>query len=113
MLPEASVKAVNQNTNVETAVVTTSAGVFRMPALPPGTYRFTVSAPGFKTIIRENVNLSVAQTLTVDFALEVGNVTDQVTVTAETPLLETAHSPSRTRNAAETSEGFEWQPSNG
>lgn len=88
-LPNASVKAVNQDTNVETAVVSTSAGVFRMPALPPGTYRFTVSAPGFKTAIRENVNLSVAQTLTVDFTLDVGNVTDQVTVTAETPLLET------------------------
>ena len=88
-LPNATVKAVNQETNVETSVVTTSAGVFRIPALPPGTYRFTVSAPGFKTVLRENVNLSVAQTLTLDFTLDVGNVTDQVTVTAETPLLET------------------------
>ncbi len=89
VVPGATVKAVNVATNVEIQAQTTSAGVYRMPYLPPGTYRLTVSAPGFKTAVRENVVLSVAQTLTVDFALEVGAVTDTVTVSAETPLLET------------------------
>ncbi|HXG46165.1 MAG TPA: carboxypeptidase regulatory-like domain-containing protein, partial [Methylomirabilota bacterium] len=85
----ATVRAINVATNVETPVTTTSAGVYRMPYLPPGTYRLLASAPGFKTAIRENVILAVAQTLTVDFVLEVGQVTDQVTVSAEPPLLET------------------------
>lgn len=89
LLPGATVKATNIGTNVETVAVTTSAGVYRLPYLPPGPYRFNVSAPGFKTLVRDNVTLSVAQTLTVDFTMEVGNVTDQITVTAETPLLET------------------------
>lgn len=89
VVPGATVKAVNIATNVETQAQTTSAGVYRMPYLPPGTYRLTVTAPGFKTAVRDNVVLSVAQTLTVDFALEVGAVTDTVTVSAETPLLET------------------------
>jgi hypothetical protein len=85
----ATVRAINVATNVETPVTTTSAGVYRMPYLPPGTYRLSASAPGFKTSVRENVILAVAQTLTVDFVLEVGQVTDQITVSAEPPLLET------------------------
>ena len=88
VIPGATVKALNVATGVETTVQTTSTGVYRIPYLPPGTYRLTVSSDGFKTAIRENVILSVAQTLTVDFTLEVGAVTDQVTVSAEPPLLE-------------------------
>ena len=82
VLPNATVKATNTGTGVETTATSTSAGVYRLPYLPPGTYRFSVTAPGFKTVVRDNVNLSVAQTLTIDFTMEVGNVADQVTVTA-------------------------------
>ena len=89
IVPGATVKAVNTATNIETEVKTTSAGVFRMPYLPPGTYKITASATGFKSSVRENVILSVAQTLTLDFALEVGQVVDQVTVSSDPPLLET------------------------
>ena len=78
----ATVKMLNPATGVEFTTVTTDAGVYRMPSLPPGTYRITVTSPGFKSAVRDNVGLSVAQTLTVDFTLEVGNVTDQVTVSA-------------------------------
>jgi hypothetical protein len=85
----AAVKLTNLATSVETAVNTTEAGVFRIPYLQPGTYRVSVSAPGFKTALRDNVILAVAQTLTLDFTLEVGAVTDQVTVSSEPPLLET------------------------
>lgn len=88
-IPTAEVRVINVQTNVETVATTTSAGIYRLPYLQPGIYRFTVTAPGFKTVIRDNVNLAVAQTLTLDFTLEVGQVTEQVTVTAETPLLET------------------------
>jgi len=84
-----TVKAINVATNIETTVQTTSAGVYRLPYLPPATYRLSVSAPGFKSAARENVILSVAQTLTLDFQLEVGAVTEQITVSSETPLLET------------------------
>ena len=44
----ASVKAVNPATGSETSTVTTEAGVYRMPYLPPGTYRITASSPGFR-----------------------------------------------------------------
>src|SRR3954452_6204899 len=85
----ASVRTVNPETGVEFTTVTTEAGVYRMPSLPPGTYRITVTAPGFKSALRNNVALQVAQTLTLDFALEVGSNAEQITVSAESPLLET------------------------
>jgi hypothetical protein len=85
----ASVKVLNPATGVDLTAVVTDAGVFRMPSLSPGTYRVTASAAGFKTAVRENVVLGVAQTLTIDFRLEVGNVSDSITVSSEAPLLET------------------------
>jgi hypothetical protein len=85
----ATVKVVNPANGVEFTSVTTEAGVYRMPSLSPGTYRITVSASGFKGAIRQNVVLAVAQTLTVDFKLEVGNISEQITVSSEAPLLET------------------------
>jgi hypothetical protein len=89
VVPGAAVKAVNVATGIETNAQATNAGVYRMPYLPPGTYRLSVTAAGFKSAVRENVILAVAQTLTVDFTLEVGQVTDSVTVSSEPPLLET------------------------
>jgi hypothetical protein len=85
----ATVRVVNPATGVENTGSTTEAGVFRFPYLIPGTYRLSVSAPGFKQSVRDNVVLSVAQTLTLDFILEVGNVSDSVTVSSDPPLLET------------------------
>lgn len=85
----ATVKILNPATGVELNATTTDAGVYRLPSLMPGTYRITVSAPGFKSAVRENIVLAVAQTLTVDFKLEVGAVTDSITVSSDPPLLET------------------------
>jgi hypothetical protein len=85
----AVVKATNIATGVEATSPTTEAGVYRLPYLQPGPYRLTVSAPGFKSALRDNINLAVAQTLTLDFALEVGSAAEQVTVSAEAPMLET------------------------
>src|ERR1041385_6718945 len=88
----AAIKVVNPETGIEFSTVTTDAGVYRMPSLPAGTYRMTVTSPGFKAAVRDNVVLSVAQTLTVDFTLEVGNATDSVTVSSDPPLIETSTS---------------------
>ena len=80
----ASVKILNPAMGVELAATTTDAGVYRLPSLMPGTYRISVSAPGFKTSVREDVVVAVAQTLTVDFLLEVSAVTDSITVSTST-----------------------------
>lgn len=88
-VPGATVKATELNTNVETTATTNDSGVYRMPYMPLGTYRIVASKPGFKSAVADNVTLRVAQTLTVDLKLEVGNITEQIRVSAEAPPLET------------------------
>src|SRR6478752_2009943 len=60
----ATVKIVNPATGLEFNTNTTDAGIYRMPSLPSGTYKITVTSAGFKASVRDNVALSVAQTLT-------------------------------------------------
>jgi len=90
VVPGAVVKATEPTTNVETTAITTDAGIYRMPYMPAGTYRISVTKPGFQTTIRENITLHVAQTLTVDFSLKLGGLSEQVTVSAEGTLLESS-----------------------
>ena len=85
----ATVKATNVATGVETETTATEAGIYRLPLLQPGTYQLRVTHAGFKSAVRDNVNLGVAQTLTIDFNLEVGAITDSVTVSSEPQQLET------------------------
>ncbi|MFN7994111.1 MAG: carboxypeptidase regulatory-like domain-containing protein [Bryobacteraceae bacterium] len=88
VVPGAAVVAVENSTRVETTATTTSAGAYTLPYLPPGTYTLRVSSPGFRTATADNVTLRAAQTLTVNITLEVGQVNEQVTVSAEPPVLE-------------------------
>src|SRR5262245_6123850 len=90
VVPNAEVTALNKETNVETKAMTTDAGVYRLPYLPTGTYKITVKASGFQTAVADNVSLRVAQTLTVDIKLQAGQVSESITVSASTPLLESS-----------------------
>ncbi len=92
LVPHAEVLIANKATGVETKTATTDAGVYRAPYVEPGTYRVSASVRGFKTAVRDNVAVLVAQTVTLDFSLEVGEITEQVTVSAEAPLLESSTS---------------------
>ena len=75
-------------TNVETGIVrkaaTEAAGNYRVMSLPAGRYRVSAAAAGFKKANRESVELQVDQDLRLDFDLEVGDVRQEVTVTATT-----------------------------
>ena len=88
----AQVTAVNVGTNVESATVSNNEGLYRIPAMRPGTYRVIVTAAGFKRFLRDNVDLRVGVTLPINANLEVGAVADTVEVTSVTPLLETESS---------------------
>ena len=88
-IPGVTVTALEVQTKVETRAVSTDSGVFRIPYLQPGLYRLTVTKTGFRSAAVDNVALRVAQTLTVDFKMEVGQVSDSVSVSAEPPLIET------------------------
>jgi carboxypeptidase family protein/TonB-dependent receptor-like protein len=79
--------------SVQTGTVYTGAssatGNFTFAQLPPGTYELTVTVPGFKNFIRQNIVVQVTQTVRIDVLLEVGAATESVTVSAETSLLKT------------------------
>ncbi|MGH9308251.1 MAG: carboxypeptidase-like regulatory domain-containing protein, partial [Vicinamibacterales bacterium] len=71
VLVGAAVIATNVETNVESKATTTDAGVYVIPYLPNGLYRVRVTAAGFRPAEADQVTLRAAQTLTLDFKLEV------------------------------------------
>ena len=89
IVPTATVKAKNLATEGISTATTNAAGSYSLLFLTPGRYSVTVESPGFKQFVRENLVLSTAERGTLDVALQVGQVDDRVTVTAEAPLLET------------------------
>ena len=89
VVPNAPVEVRNTETNVPFPTQTTGTGAYTVPRLPPGSYSVSVTAPGFKKLIRAGITVGADQTLPLDLSLEVGASTDSVTVTAEATLLKT------------------------
>ncbi|PYV12178.1 MAG: TonB-dependent receptor, partial [Acidobacteria bacterium] len=89
-VPGVGVTVINVNTNETATALTGDAGNYTIPFLKPGVYTITAEQPGFKKFTREKQQLSVGQTATIDIQLEVGQVTETVTITAEAQLLETS-----------------------
>ncbi|HEV2273648.1 MAG TPA: TonB-dependent receptor [Acidobacteriaceae bacterium] len=88
-LPGAKVQITERETGITSSTVTNATGYYSVPLLKPGDYSVQVEKNGFKTSLHSNLVLQVAQVLEEDFNLEVGSVTQQVTVTGGTPLLNT------------------------
>src|SRR6476619_4904394 len=74
---------------VQTAV-TDGGGNYRFPALPPGTYTLTFELPGFNTLKRENIQISMGFTATVNAELAVASLQETVTVTGDSPVIDTS-----------------------
>src|SRR5687767_8307720 len=90
IVPNASVTITNEATGVSQTGQTTSAGYYRFPALPGGTYTVRITAQGFKPWVRERIRVESTQVRAVNAALEVGSAAaEEVTVTADAPLVET------------------------
>ncbi len=86
----ASLKVRNLATNATVDTTTNEGGNFEIPYLLPGSYAVVVEMAGFKRSQRDSVELRVNDRLKLDFTLELGNATESVTITAETPLLESS-----------------------
>ena len=99
-LPGASVSLKNTATNFEQTLTTNQQGRFRGLLLPLGPYRVTVTLSGFATLVREGIRLGVGQTITLDLRLDLSSVQQEIKVTAEAPVVETA----RTAGAARIEE---------
>ncbi len=85
---QAKVSVRNTDTNVNTEVATDAAGYYEAPLLVAGNYQVTVAAPGFRHAERDAIQLTVGAHLEVDVKLEVGGVSDAVTVSAAPPLID-------------------------
>ena len=90
VIPGATVTATNTETNLQRGAESGSAGLYVIPNLPPGKYRLQVAMKGFQTSIRDGIDLVVGQQLTLNSALKIGEVAEQVTVTGEAPLVDTS-----------------------
>ena len=90
VVPGAAVRVTSIATNVVTSTASDSAGNYDARNLIPGQYKLVVEMRGFKTHERGPIEVRVGDVVTVDVALEVGAVSDSVTITAEAPLLESA-----------------------
>jgi hypothetical protein len=87
-VPGASVRVTNVDTGIIRQGVTDSGGDYAIRSLNPGFYNIEVAAPNFQRQVAERVKLDVAQTITQDFRLSVGKVTEEVQVQAQAPLLQ-------------------------
>jgi hypothetical protein len=88
-MPGVRVVARSIERQVEYPTVTNDAGRYVTPFLPSGAYQLTAEKEGFRPVIREGITLTGVDRVNLDLVLEVGSVTDRVTVTSEAPLLQT------------------------
>jgi hypothetical protein len=86
----AQVAATNQATNVVYKATATGSGSYSIPSLPPGTYNVSATRQGFNTAVVKDITFHVGELLNVDLKLDVGSVTDTVSVSGDTQLMETA-----------------------
>lgn len=88
-VPSAIVTITNKATGVVVTTPVNGAGEYQVLTLIPGTYSVKVSANGFESVLRDDIELHVQDRLSIGFALKVGSVNEQVVVTAGEPLLQT------------------------
>ena len=88
VLPDADITVTNVDTGIETITSTNDAGYYNAALLPPGTYRIVAEKEGFRPLTRLGVTLNVDQTHRVDLILQLGVVTEIITVTEDAPVIQ-------------------------
>src|SRR5262245_3372622 len=87
-IPEATMKLTNLGTSASRTVLTDPTGFYQFLNLAPGDYRIEADKAGFRHFIRQPITVAVNSGIRIDIAMQVGEVTQEVTVTEATPLLE-------------------------
>src|SRR5260370_6538282 len=87
-ISNAAVALINQDTNARQNQTTAAAGSYAFPQVPPGRYRLEAEAPGFKKLIQSDIAIDVQQQVAIDPVLQIGQTSESIEVTAETPLLQ-------------------------
>ena len=90
VIPNASVTVRNKATSFERTTQTDSNGNYQLAALPVGNYSVEVKVQNFKTQVADQVTLEVAKIVVQNFQLDVGAISEQVLVSSDVPVIETA-----------------------
>jgi hypothetical protein len=88
-VPGATITATETETGVGRTAVSNESGTYIFSSLVNGRYTVTAELQGFKKVVRQNIKVDVNTTIRVDMALEVGAMSESVTVSIETPVLQT------------------------
>src|SRR5713101_7733728 len=88
-IPSVTVSVTNHGTNATRTAITNDAGAYSFPSLAPGTYTLRAEKPGFKTVVRNQIELQVQQAARIDLELQVGQVSESVEVKADAVALVT------------------------
>ena len=88
VLPGVTVVAVHTATGARIERVSDADGRYRLPSLAVGSYEITATMSGFARVIRSGVTLQIGQQAQIDLTMQVGGVTEDITVSAATPLLQ-------------------------
>jgi hypothetical protein len=89
-VPGATVTVTEVATNRQRVATSSGQGIYTAAELPPGAYRVDVELSGFKPLRRTGIQLETGETAQLDISLEIGDVREQVTVTADAPVIRTA-----------------------
>ena len=92
VLPGVTVVATNEGTGLRREIFTNESGNYTIPLLPVGTYAVATELPGFRSEVRTGITLNVDARARIDFALQVGQLTETIEVTSEAPLVQTEDS---------------------
>jgi Carboxypeptidase regulatory-like domain/TonB dependent receptor len=90
VLPGATVTVTNESTGLLRSVTTGDRGSYRISELPPGRYTVRVEMPAFSAVERQGVTLALGGNLTLNLDLQLASVQESVTVSGQSPLLETS-----------------------
>ena len=89
VIPGVKVVATQIATAAKFETVSAADGLYTIPFLPPGIYRLVAENAGFKRYVRDSVSAGANERLGLDIQMEIGAVTETLTVTGETPILQT------------------------
>ena len=89
VVPSVRISAVQIGTEAKFETVSDHDGLYALPFLPPATYRLSAEAAGFKRYVRDNLVAGANERLGIDIQMEVGVVSETISVTAEASVLQT------------------------
>ena len=91
VIPGVEVTLTNERTNISRSTTTNERGEYVFTTIDPGSYFLQATLPGYKTIARREIPIGTQQFLTMDLSMEVGAIEENITVTGQSPIIETSN----------------------